>query len=172
MALLLLLAAGCELLSSLGKVQQPGTESQTSGTSTSTAAGRPSAVTALAVSDGGALTATLRWDSPPAGVDRLLVIRLPAGDFWKPTDGVSYAEGVTVGNGKVVWNGLGSGFSESGLGVGQACRFVVFAVNSKLEYSEPAETAFVVPEPPPKFAGFDFALSEGDFWEYKYYYSV
>ncbi|OHE68451.1 MAG: hypothetical protein A2001_17925 [Treponema sp. GWC1_61_84] len=133
---------------------------------------RPEALTGLQVTDGGALRAEISWSAPDAGTVRVLVALLPPDDLWTPIDGVIHTVGETAGGGCIVWSGTGTYTMVSDLAIGTECRFVAFAVNSGLRYSNPAEVAFIVPEPAPKFAGFDFSLAEGDYWEYRYYYSI
>ncbi|MEI6876930.1 MAG: hypothetical protein WCL50_17585, partial [Spirochaetota bacterium] len=173
--LLILALASCELATLVkegaGGALGSTTTSTTSTTTSTTIPARPSAPTGFKVTDGGALTAALSWAAPPAGVEKVLVAILPAGEVWSPTDGITYAADDIAGGGRVLWTGLGSGYSASGLAVGKECRFLIFAANKRLEYSGGAETSFTVPKPAPKFAGFDFTLAEGDFWEYEYYYS-
>ena len=134
---------------------------------------RPVAPGGLTADTSTALEVALWWGALPSGVDRMLVVLLPSGEDWIPEDGRAYAVGEPVGTaGEVLCSGALAGCSATGLSIGQACRFLVFAANANLEYSPATPIEAIVPEPAPRFTGFDFSLQEGDFWEYRYYYSI
>lgn len=134
---------------------------------------RPSAPSGLTADTLTAFTVVLWWGALPSGVESMLVVILSSGEEWSPEDGRAYTVGESVGAaGKVLCSGTLEGVSATGLSIGQACRFLVFAANASLEYSPASPIEATVPEPAPRFAGFDFSLQEGDFWEYRYYYSI
>jgi hypothetical protein len=164
----ILLFPSCELLSLVqAKPQDGSTNPPTTTTSDTT---KPAAVKDLAALDGGPLAVKLAWSAPPSSVSFLLAVCLPEGSTWTPADGASYATGDILGDAVVVWKGIAQYCTTYGYDIGQGVHLHLYAGSKNLLYSPAAEVSFVVPDPPPRFAGFDFTLQQGDFWEYNYYY--
>ncbi len=136
-----------------------------------TASTVPPAISGLLASDGGPMAVKLTWSALDAAAAKVLVAYVPESGDWTPSDGTEYKTGDIIGDVVILWTGTATTCTTYGYLIGQSVHMHVYAVSSKFEYSPAAAASFVVPEPAPKFAGFDFSLGEGDFWEYNYYYS-